>query len=457
MDIIQRILGGKKKGLGLPKGFSWHLNNGLWTAYGASSDTYIDKAYKTIPIIQAIISEIIDKASDAPPMIMRVKDSASAKSYYRTAGGIASKDSKVKMKAMRTKAFTQLENHPALDLFDNPNPYMTGKELREASMGYLLLTGNSIEYNATTGVGPRGKIPRQIWSVPSPCVDLVFQDSTVAPLKGYSISYMGKDSVIPEDQICHVKYFNPITSAENIQETFWGLSPLRSATKMISQKRDADTAQGSLFKNMAPAGMIVGAGNDGYGELGEVEALAINKHFKDSHMGVYNAGDILVTPANVRWEEIGLSPVDLQLIDWGKDIERQIARLYKYPDEMLESGGVVANSEVGVLKFIRNAVYPVISRYDKARTKMIRQWYNDDSLVYMSDLDYYPELQPDKGELVKWMRASNVFTQGEIRTALDYSEDYDESEVLVGVNLMFLDDIRDNGASRGGGQTGLGE
>ena len=450
MDLIQRIFGVEKKAMGLPRGFSWELNNGLWTPYKGNDDTYIDKAYKTIPIIQAIISEIIDKASDAPPMIMRIKDKKSAKAYERIAGGKISPHTKVQMKAMRAKAYTEVADHPALELFDSPNPYMTGKELRESSMGYLLLTGNSIEYNATPMAGARAGVPRQIWSIPSPCVNPVFQDSRTKPLRGYTINYMTLDDVIPEEMISHVKFFNPITSTENIQETFWGLSPLRSASKLISQKRDADIAQGTLFKNMTPAGMIVGSGNDGYGELDETEALAINKHFRDSHMGVYNAGDILVTPANVKWEEIGLSPVDLQLIDWGKDIERQIARLYKYPDEMLESGGVVANSEVGVLKFIRNAVYPVISRYDKARTKMIRQWYNDDSLVYMSDLDYYPELQPDKGELVKWMRASNVFTQQEIRTALDYPDDYDESEVLVGVNMMFLDDIRDNGQFRGG-------
>jgi HK97 family phage portal protein len=250
------------------------------------------------------------------------------------------------------------------------------------------------------------------------------------------------EDIIPKEMITHVKYFNPISSTTNIQESFWGLSPLRSAVRLISQKRDADIAQGTLFKNMSPAGMIVGNTADGYGELDEVEALAINKHFKDSHMGVYNAGDILVTPANVRWEEIGLSPVDLQLIDWGKDIERQIARLYKYPDEMLESGGVVANSEVGVLKFIRNAVYPVISRFDQVRTKKLREWYKDDSLVYMSDLDYYPELQPDKKELVGWMRSAACFTQKEFRTALDYEENYDENDTLVPVNFMPLSEMR---------------
>lgn len=441
MDLLKTILGGKSKSYGLPTQFSWQLTNGLWMPYTSRDDTYIDKAYKAIPIIQGIISEIIDKASDAPPMIMRIKDRASAKSYYRYSQGMVSKDSKCAMKALRAKAFEQLDDHDILSVFDSPNQYMTGKDLREASMGYLLLLGNAIEYNASPSSGPRKGVPRKIWSIPTPCVVPKFQSNTSDPLVGYSVSYMDED-IIPREKITHVKYFNPISSTTNIQESFWGLSPLRSAVRLISQKRDADIAQGTLFKNMSPAGMIVGNTADGYGELDEAEALAINKHFKDSHMGVYNAGDILVTPANVRWEEIGLSPVDLQIIDWGKDIERQIARLYKYPDEMLESGGVVANSEVGVLKFIRNAVYPVISRFDQARTKKLREWYQDDSLVYMSDLDYYPELQPDKKELVAWMRTASCFTQKEFRTALDYEEDYDENDTLVPVNFMPLSEMR---------------
>jgi HK97 family phage portal protein len=342
---------------------------------------------------------------------------------------------------LRTKAFEQLYDHPILEVFENPNPTMTGKELRESSMGYLLILGNAIEYNLSPDSGLRKGIPREIWSIPTPCVRPVFSENFRDPLKGYVISYMG-EKAIEKAKITHIKYFNPVSSSTAIQDTYWGLSPLRSAHKIISQKLDADVAQGTLFKNMSPAGLIVGNSQEGYGELDETEALNINSHFRKSHMGVYNAGDILVTPANVRWEEIGLSPVDLQLIEWNKDIERQIARLYKYPDEMLESGGVVANSEVGVLKFIRNAVYPVISRFDKVRTKKLQEWYPDERLVYLSDLDYYPELQPDKKELVAWMRNAGVFTQKEIRTALDYEENYDENDTLVPVNFMPLSQMR---------------
>lgn len=442
MDLIKKLFNKpEKKGFSYSPGMTWTFIGGIWSPVEQNDALYIDKAFKTIPIIQGMVSEIIDKASDAPPQIMRVKNEKAASQYFYAQKNITSPTGKVMMRALRTKAFEQLYDHPILEVFENPNPTMTGKELREASMGYLLILGNAIEYNLSPDGGARKGIPREIWSIPTPCVRPVFSDNFRDPLKGYIISYMG-EKVIEKGKITHIKYFNPVSSSTAIQDTYWGLSPLRSAHKIISQKLDADVAQGTLFKNMSPAGMIVGNSQEGYGELDEQEALNINSHFRNSHMGVYNAGDILVTPANVRWEEIGLSPVDLQLIEWNKDIERQIARLYKYPDEMLESGGVVANSEVGVLKFIRNAVYPVISRFDKVRTKKLSEWYPNERLVYLSDLDYYPELQPDKKELVTWMRNAGVFTQKEIRTALDYEENYDENDTLVPVNFMPLSQMR---------------
>jgi HK97 family phage portal protein len=442
MDLIKKLFGSnEKKGFSYSPGMTWTFIGGIWSPVEQNDALYIDKAFKAIPIIQGMVSEIIDKASDAPPQIMKIKDEKAASQYFYAQKNATSPTGKVMMRALRTKAFEQLYDHPILEVFENPNPTMTGKELREASMGYLLILGNAIEYNLSPDGGARKGIPREIWSIPTPCVRPVFSENFRDPLKGYVISYMG-EKAIEKEKITHIKYFNPVSSSTAIQDTYWGLSPLRSAHKIISQKLDADVAQGTLFKNMSPAGMIVGNSQEGYGELDEQEALNINSHFRKSHMGVYNAGDILVTPANVRWEEIGLSPVDLQLIEWNKDIERQIARLYKYPDEMLESGGVVANSEVGVLKFIRNAVYPVISRFDKVRTKKLGEWYPNERLVYLSDLEYYPELQPDKKELVAWMRNAGVFTQKEIRTALDYEENYDENDTLVPVNFMPLSQMR---------------
>ena len=293
MGIFDRFF--KKKELGLPKGLTWSFINGMWTPYSQNDSTYIEKAYKAIPVVYGIISEIIDRASDAPAEIYRVKNEKASKAYWNE----LSKGKNGRAMAYKAMAYEKLSDIDILDVFENPNPTMTGKELREASMGYLLLTGNAIEYNATLNMGLRKGNIKEIWSIPSPCVQMEFDENLRQPLKGYTVSYYGE--TIPRELITHVKYFNPIADTASINETFWGLSPLRSSNFLISQKRDSDVAQGSLFKNMTPAGLIVGNGNEGYGELSAEQAVAINDHFRQNHMGVYNAGDIL---------ECGVEPTD---------------------------------------------------------------------------------------------------------------------------------------------------
>lgn len=440
MDIVKFLIGDRQaSGAGLPSSLTWNLYNGMWTPPSLNDKLYIDRAYKAIPIVQSIVSEIIEKASEAPPQIMRKKNDGAAKQYMAHRKSLVNKSA---LKGYKVKAFEQLTDHPSLELFENPNSYMSGVDLRQELFGYLLITGNFIEYAATTGVGKRGNIPVNLYPIPSPCVTLKFGDNRSRPVEGYYVSYNGEE-LIPASKITHGKYFNPVSATADFRDSFWGLSPLRSFRNTIGHKTDADIAQGSLFKNMTPAGMVVGNGSEGYGELTEEQGVQINDHFRENHMGVHNAGDILVTPANVRWEAIGLSPIDLQLLDWNKDIERQIANAYRYPAEMIEASAIVANSEIGSVKFIRNCIQPLLAKFDAIRTKKLREWYGDPDLIYMSDLEYYPELQENKKELVSWMRNAGVFEQGEIREACDYQSEYDPSKVLVPVNYMFESDLRD--------------
>lgn len=430
-----------KKELGLPAQANWSLIQGLWVPFQENDKIYVEKAFKAIPIVQTIISQIIDRASDAPGIIMRVKDKKAFNNYYSRVKYANNDQARIQAKAWQTKALEQMDQHDFMEVMENPNPMQTGKELREDQMGYLLLTGNSIEYAASPSVGSFKGQPRELWSIPSPCVVPYMSGNRRKPVSGYTINYLGGEP-IPEEQVMHVKYFNPVSGVERgLENMFWGLSPLRSSLSLISQKKYADIAQGTLFANMAPAGLISGDTSDDRGELNEDQSLSINQHFRQNHMGVYNAGDILVTPANVKWVNIGLSPADLSLLEWNQEIDKQIAKVYRYPQALLTDGGVVSNSEEASKQFINNAVLPIIRRYDDARTKKIREWYQDDSLVYMSDTDIFPELQVDKGKLVDWMKRAEVFTIDEIRQALGYEDKVDESRVLVNRSLVPLSDV----------------
>jgi HK97 family phage portal protein len=441
---IFKAFGVKKKELGLPAGIQWQYVNGVFQPYDNLDSVFINKAYKAIPVVQSIVSKIAEKASDATPQVMRIKNKREAEKYFTYRKYLKGKDQAQKLAEIKIKAFEQIDNHPFLSLIENPNPIMSGRELRESSFAYLLITGNAIEYASVPGSGSRAMQPVELWSIPSPCVKPVLSGNKTNPLSGYAISY-SFDKEIPVTQITHVKYFNPVSENNGFESSFWGFSPLGSSRNQISQKRYADTAQGNLFANMGPSGMI--SGNNANGsvqavELSTEQATAINDSFRQNHMGVHNAGDIIITPADVKWVQIGLSPVDLQILDFNKDLERQIANIYGYPSQLLLPDGTIANSDIGQNMVITNCVLPLLRKFDDARTRKIREWYNDDSLVYLSDTDVYPELEVDKVQLVDWMRKAMVFSQTEIREALGYGMEVDNKEVLVPSGMIPLSDLQ---------------
>lgn len=443
MNLFKLFSPVKKKELGLPAGIQWQYVNGLFIPYDNLDSVFIGKGFKAIPIIQSLVSKIAEKAADATEQVMRIKDKRSAAKYYASHKYAKTQKDFQNLAELRIKAFEQVDNHPFLEVMANPNPIMSGRELREASFAYCLITGNAIEYAASPGSGERAKQPVELWSIPSPCVKPVLSGNRRDPIEGYAVTY-AYNKTIPKSQITHFKYFNPVGESQGYESSFWGFSPLGSSRNQISQKRYADLAQGNLFANMGPSGIISqnrSSAGDTTPQMTDTQMVAMNDQFIQSHTGVHNAGNIVISMADIKWQQIGISPADLQILEFNKDLERQIANIYGYPSQLLNPDGTLANSDSGDVRVITNCVLPLLRKFDDIRTMKLREWYGDDSLVYMSDTDVYPELEADKKELVAWMRQAAVFSQTEIRQALGYGKEVNPEEVLIPSGLMRLSDL----------------
>ena len=99
---------------------------------------------------------------------MRITDDRSAKQYYYASKQASTPQSYLDCKRLKTKAFEQIHDHEFLEVMENPNPTMTGKELRESVMGYLLINGNGFIYAASADGGIRAGRPQELWTIPSP-------------------------------------------------------------------------------------------------------------------------------------------------------------------------------------------------------------------------------------------------------------------------------------------------
>lgn len=435
-DLTKAFKGisGKRKSLGLPYP-EWSLVRDMWVQMTDDTSKYIDLVYKGNVYAHAIISHIIDKASDAPGGIYRVKNGRKAKAFYALKRGAYSSESLHKSLTLKAEAFDEVDGHPFLELMEEPNGLMSGKQLRREILGYERITGNSYMYAATPGIGKNASEPVELWVIPSPCVEIVMGTRT-APVAGYKISYFTED-IIPKEKIMHMKTFNPVANPTG-GNWLYGMSPAVAGRRTMSEFSAAEMAQGTLFKNMGPGGILSGTDK---GSITESQGIAIQDKFVQRHTGLINGGGIVITPAQVTWQEIGMSPVDLNLIEAKGDLLQEICAIYNYPKERITGSQNTASQGLADKQVITSCVMPLLRDFDDCVTRFIRQAYNDDTLVYISDTQYYPELQEDRKQLSEWLGRSYWLTVNEKRRAMDYDDVPDGDVMLVPSGLVKLEDV----------------
>lgn len=424
-------------GEGLPYA-NWQMVGGMWVQMTDDGRNYINKAYNANNYIRAIVEDIASKASTANVEIYKIKSKTKARKYYSTIKSGFSSEKFIKSMVLKAQAFDQLEEHPFLDLINQkPNTFQTGKQLKKELHGYKLVTGNSYMYASVKGEQySDGKHPQRLWSIPSPAVNIVAGD-LINPVKGYEVNYYSED-LIPTYQIAHFKDMNLVSDITGNQ-WLYGRSRLSSARDTIGGFKNANMAQNTLFQNMGPVGIVSGSGESS--GLGEDQAVAIQDKFEQKHTGLHNGGKLVVTPADVKFTALGISPVDLNLIEAKGELLQELCALYNYPKENFEGSQNVASQGTADKKVITSCVIPLLSDFDDVLTAYVREAYNDDSLVVISDIQHFEELQENRKQLAEWLNQAWWIKVNEKRRVMDYDEVDGGDVMLVPMGLSKLEDV----------------
>src|SRR5690606_38970317 len=158
-----------------------------------------------------------------------------------------------------------------------------------------------------------GSKPKELHSIPAPCVSLIVKGGPFSPEFSYEVDYL--NASLPGEEMYHFKYWNPILSGSDPSKQYLGQSPLQACRLLMGRYKDADIAQGFMFKNQGPAGILSGDGSsDSYSTAGQQQAIAIQDRFRQQHQSPTRINDIIVTPSKVSWTATGLSPVDLNIL-----------------------------------------------------------------------------------------------------------------------------------------------
>tara|TARA_B100001939_G_scaffold262608_1_gene229693 strand:+ start:2444 stop:3667 length:1224 start_codon:yes stop_codon:yes gene_type:complete len=306
-----------------------------------------------------------------------------------------------------------LDRHPLLDLLDQPNPAQSRVMFFEMLYAHLNLAGNSYVELVTTADGRPGELyalrPDRMKIIPG---RTGWPDSYVYSLAGQDHRFP-VDHLTGQSPILHVKNFHPL-------DDYYGLSPLEAAAFAVDIHNAAQNWNKALFDNAArPSGALVFEPREGREHLSDEQFARLKDEMADSFQGVRNAGRPLLLEGGLKWQQLALSPSDLDFINGKHASARDIALAFGVPPMLLSIPGdnTYSNYQEANRALWRMTLLPMMDKMMAALNGWLCPLYGAE-LKLSYDRDAIPALAHDRQALWHRVGAAEFLTPNEKRAAV---------------------------------------
>ena len=407
---------------------------------GDNTEAYITDAYAYNPDVYSVVSMIARLGASVPWVVHEVKDQK-AYSKYRRLPTEAKQHNLARVIRSKEMAMEEVgEGDPLWELIDRPNPYMGWSEYVESAIGFKLITGNSYTHGVRIGTGPNKGRFGELWVMPAQFTEIIASDNPEHVIKGYRINWFGgvEIATLPQEDVMHLKYFNPQYSSPG--QHLYGMSPLQSARRVVTRSNEAYTANAKMLKNMSPPGILML--DDTNVVMSPTQASDLERQW-DAKIGPERAGRMMVTAAKFAYERIGLSPVDLNIIESQKMDLRDICNVYGVSSELFNDPDNKTNANKAES---RKALWyeKVLIELDLFRDELNRFLcppFNQDGKRYHIDYDVsaIPALQADLEKQTNALNSAWWITGNEKRVTQGYDTRPELDTIFVPSNLIPFD------------------
>lgn len=273
----------------------------------------------------------------------------------------------------------QILNHPLIDLWDNPNPFYTGRFFRMTVQQHIDLVGEGVILLCTYG-----NLPYEMWPVRPDRIKPVKDPN--AFLLGYIYtSPDGEEVPLPLENVIHIKMPNP-------SDPFRGLGPVQSALMDIDSAKYSAEWNRNFFINGARPGGIIEVDH----RMGDDEWKQFISRWRSQHQGVANAHRVAVLE-NAKWVDVNFSMTDMQFVELRTLSREMIREAFAFPKPMLGAVDDVnrANAAVGERVFGRWQIVPRCDLWkDVVNQRLVPLFQNGRTL----ELDYTNPVPIDTAE-----------------------------------------------------------
>lgn len=209
--------------------------------------------------------------------------------------------------------------HPFEILMREPNPYINGQDYRERLYQHLWLAGNGLSKIVSVAGIPVGLVPIMpdaIRPVPS---DTKFID-------GYDIfekSSSSKSGHLANEEVLHLMFTDP-------GNMYWGISPLQAVAKVVDTDNEAVDWNKVSLQNRAVTDGVFSVSVP----ITEEEWLELREQVREQAQGSDNAHNPWVLGYGTQWNQISLTPIEMDFLESRKNNRTEILAVYGMPPPM---------------------------------------------------------------------------------------------------------------------------
>ena len=424
------------------------INRGIVTWQGADAQGFVNDGYVSNDIVYSIVNLIANKAKIAPFHVYKIIDQQAASQYKAAIQNPEQVKSWKELENLKKKAYELYDGDARLnELLKFPNEEDTWSDLVEQWCAFKLVTGNTFVYGKIIEAGANKGKPLSLYVLPAQYRAIIANVEVFPPMRaGYQL-YYGKLWSFTTEEILHDKYFNPQWNITGNQ--LYGQSPLKAASRTVTRSNEAKTAAVSAFQNGGPAGVLFMNDDRFDPTSGAEQAQALKKSVSEK-AGSQNYNSIAVSGYKVDWKDIGLSPVELGILESEKWDMVSLCNIYGVPSQLLNDAAnkTYNNQQEGEKALtLRCAIPLLISLRDNLNRKLQTDWgYKGENICVEFDTSIYKELEANKVEQVDWLDKAWWLTPKQKYEQMgleipDYINMEDLEKIYLPSNIAPMDDF----------------
>jgi len=326
-------------------------------------------------------------------------------------------------------------NDPMNITLKRPNENDRQQQFIEALASWLLITGDYYIYKLRYISGKdKGKV-NKLYYMPSQYVQII-GGGWLDPIKAYKLIIGDQEVIFPKEDVVHIKYFNPNWDISGTQ--LYGQSPLEAALKTIQSSNEGVNAKIKAFINGGVAGLLTGDNPDM--PLSVEQVAQFNEMIQNKLTGTNNAHRISGTNGSLKYQKIGESPADLEILKSLQFDANALCKVFGVDPAIFDTEGASYNNKKEAYKaLVNNVVTPILNLIKDG----LDECYEGENKYVAYSIAHFPEMQQDLGEMVTSLEKAWWFTPNQKLQKMneEISNDPLMNKVYIPSNLVPIDEI----------------